>query len=307
METKIRQKLEEIEKKYNVQVIYAVESGSRTWGLASEDSGWDVRFIYIHPLEWYLQPKKKDRDTIEWISDDRVWDMIGWDLRKSLLNKSNPSLVEWLYSNIVYIDIKGSGDVLRYLFQKAMSLTRCMYYYRSIAHENWKQQFDGKTEGKLKKYFYIIRSILMMQLILKETKLFTTIDFEEVLNLCVKYIPKEVDQNIRRLLEIKRNGSSESDIVVRITEIDNWIVKELQTDIPKIQYTPIDNMVLSQYLHSFAKAAFPFPDFNHLINPCHYSFQDLLEATRRNNQVEILYDKAGWYWHDILTQKYLEK
>ena len=38
-------KLLEIEKKYNVIVLYATESGSRAWGFASPDSDFDERFI----------------------------------------------------------------------------------------------------------------------------------------------------------------------------------------------------------------------------------------------------------------------
>jgi predicted nucleotidyltransferase len=38
----------------DVKVIYACKSGSRAWGLASEDGDYDVRFIYVHSKDWYL-------------------------------------------------------------------------------------------------------------------------------------------------------------------------------------------------------------------------------------------------------------
>ena len=47
-------RLEEIEMHFKVRVIYACESGSRAWGFPSRDSDFDVRFLYIHPVEWYL-------------------------------------------------------------------------------------------------------------------------------------------------------------------------------------------------------------------------------------------------------------
>ena len=47
MEDMIRKKLKEIEKKENVRIIMAVESGSRAWGFASPDSDYDVRFVYV--------------------------------------------------------------------------------------------------------------------------------------------------------------------------------------------------------------------------------------------------------------------
>lgn len=37
----ITDKLTEIEKKEKVQILYAVESGSRAWGVASPDSDYD--------------------------------------------------------------------------------------------------------------------------------------------------------------------------------------------------------------------------------------------------------------------------
>lgn len=38
MKEKILERLHEIEKKYDVKVLLAVESGSRAWGFASKDS-----------------------------------------------------------------------------------------------------------------------------------------------------------------------------------------------------------------------------------------------------------------------------
>ena len=78
----IEQKLLEIEKKENVKVLYAVESGSRAWGFASPDSDYDVRFIYVRKKEDYLK-LNESRDVIEWQLDE-VLDINGWDLKKVL-------------------------------------------------------------------------------------------------------------------------------------------------------------------------------------------------------------------------------
>ena len=54
MRQEIINKLNEIEKKEDVKIIYAVESGSRAWGFESIDSDYDVRFIYVRDKNEYL-------------------------------------------------------------------------------------------------------------------------------------------------------------------------------------------------------------------------------------------------------------
>ena len=56
--------LKSIEAEHGVKVLYACESGSRAWGFASPDSDYDVRFVYVRPLEDYLSLASK-RDVIE--------------------------------------------------------------------------------------------------------------------------------------------------------------------------------------------------------------------------------------------------
>ncbi len=50
----IQSELEHLEHSKEVRVLYTVESGSRAWGFPSRDSDYDVRFIYLRPLDWYL-------------------------------------------------------------------------------------------------------------------------------------------------------------------------------------------------------------------------------------------------------------
>lgn len=95
-------KLKGIEQNNNVKILYACESGSRAWGFASPDSDYDVRFIYIHNPDYYLSIDNAD-DVIE-LPVNEVLDISGWDIRKALklFRKSNPPLMEWLQSPIVY-------------------------------------------------------------------------------------------------------------------------------------------------------------------------------------------------------------
>lgn len=90
----IRAQLAFIETEENVRVVYACESGSRAWGFPSADSDYDVRFLYLHPRDWYLSVAEK-RDVIERPISEGL-DLNGWDLRKTLqlFRKSNPPLLE---------------------------------------------------------------------------------------------------------------------------------------------------------------------------------------------------------------------
>lgn len=58
MKEKIEYALQEIAKRENIEILYAVESGSRAWGFPSQDSDYDVRFLYRRAKDWYLKLEK---------------------------------------------------------------------------------------------------------------------------------------------------------------------------------------------------------------------------------------------------------
>jgi len=101
----ILKRIKAAEEEHDVKVLFAIESGSRAWGFASPNSDYDVRFIYAHKKDWYLDINVEyKRDVIEYPIVDEI-DINGWDIRKALMLfwKSNPAFVEWIQSPIVYI------------------------------------------------------------------------------------------------------------------------------------------------------------------------------------------------------------
>lgn len=78
MKSQILAQLSDIEAIENVRIVYACESGSRAWGFPSADSDYDVRFLYVRPVEWYLSIDVK-RGVIERPIQDEL-DISGWDL-----------------------------------------------------------------------------------------------------------------------------------------------------------------------------------------------------------------------------------
>ena len=90
----IQNKIKEIEQEENVEVILAVESGSRAWGFESVDSDYDVRFIYIRKKEDYLK-LNPPRDVIEWQLDE-VLDINGMGLEEAHLCLYSTFEIGWL-------------------------------------------------------------------------------------------------------------------------------------------------------------------------------------------------------------------
>lgn len=192
------------EREHNVKVLYAVESGSRAWGFASPNSDYDVRFIYVHPRDWYLTIDLEDkRDVIEYPIVDEI-DINGWDLRKALqlLWRSNPGIVEWLQSPIIYIDDGVFAPAVRSLLADVYSPLRGIYHYRSMAKNNYREHLK-KDLVTLKKYFYALRSLVSMMWIEKFESP-APIEFHLLRELLTEY--PDVNAEIDVLLERKKQA-----------------------------------------------------------------------------------------------------
>ncbi|EOV8088757.1 nucleotidyltransferase domain-containing protein [Providencia rettgeri] len=161
MRERIGKTLKEIEEARHVKILFACESGSRGWGFASRDSDYDVRFIYVHKLDWYLTLDKK-RDVIEKPIDDEL-DVSGWELSKALklMRNSNPALIEWLHSPIVYYKDEAFFAQLEQLAAQFYSPLKSRYHYLSISKRNLHTDFKGERV-KLKKYLYLLRAVLAL-------------------------------------------------------------------------------------------------------------------------------------------------
>jgi uncharacterized protein len=205
-------------------VLYAAESGSRAWGFASPDSDFDVRFLHVHPRDWYLT-LAEERDVIERPLDERSVDLAGWDIRKALrlLLRSNPALYEWLVSPIVYVDSPLRAE-LKALFEAAASPRAVAHHYWSIARGQWRSNIDGRNEVRLKKYFYLVRPLLSLAWVVqhKEPPPMSIGDLLDGSDL-----PPAPRRAVETLLREKR-ATPELGARPPIREIDAWAGKELE-------------------------------------------------------------------------------
>lgn len=217
----IKNKLDEIEQKENVTVLFAVESGSRAWGFASPDSDFDVRFVYKrNDISDYLK-LEGIRDVIEWELND-VYDINGWDLDKTLklVHSSNPVVFEWADSPIVYKETPFLHEFRNFIKPYFMTI-KGAHHYLHMAKRNY-EMYLCDDQVKLKKYFYVLRPILALKYVL-HNRTNPPMLFERLVE---AELDDEIKVEVNRLLEMKKN-TSELGTSYRIRPLNDYIEKEL--------------------------------------------------------------------------------
>ena len=152
--SEIDHRLHQLTLEHGVEVPWAIESGSRAWGLPSPDSDYDCRFIFIRSFNDYISLWPK-RDVIE-TPLDKIFDVNGWDLAKALrlLLKGNAVLLEWLRSPIVYSgDTRFQSELLA-LATEVSDPLRIGRHYLHVGRQQW----PGETNNvPVKRVFYATR------------------------------------------------------------------------------------------------------------------------------------------------------
>jgi len=219
---RIESELDKLASEEGVCILYACESGSRAWGFESADSDYDVRFIYLRPPAWYLRVMPS-QDVIERPIDGSL-DVSGWDLRKALqlLRKSNPPLMEWLTSPIIYREVPAAVVVLRRIAPAFYSPAACHYHYLHMAEGNYREYLRGQDVW-LKKYFYVLRPVLACRWIEQGLGI-VPMAFDELVERVID--DASLVAAIRGLVERKKAGE-ELDRGPRIPAISDFLDAEI--------------------------------------------------------------------------------
>ncbi len=204
----------------HVRVLYAAESGSRAWGFPSPDSDFDVRFIYMHPVDWYLSVQQR-KDTIE-VTDGALLDGSGWDLRKAikLAFSSNVYLFEWLLSPVVYHKVGNFRDYFYDHLLPYFSPRVGVNHYLGLAEGILRREFVGESI-KIKRYFYVLRPILAARWIYRE-RIPPPVRFRLLLDQLEEPMLRDM---VDQLLEQKRR-STEGGEVERVPELEQFLIGE---------------------------------------------------------------------------------
>lgn len=254
MKQKIADLLKEIEKKHNITILFAIENGSRAWGMDSKDSDYDVRFVFYRPLEDYITLDKTE-EVITAAFDENLQphevqgslvDMSGFDIFKylKLLASSNPTTIEWLNSPIVYL---GDNNIeLKPYMAADFSQEKLFHHYFSLFKNSYKLDIDDKKERTYKKYLYAMRGLLNAEYVLKYDKI-PPLLMRETVKAMQNDMPAEVVSKLNEVIDIKSKGL-EKETVLRIPVLDEFFKQALETDYTSFNKREIDRERFNQYL-----------------------------------------------------------
>jgi predicted nucleotidyltransferase len=119
-------------------------------------------------------------------------DVTGWDLKKCLmlLKKSNAPLIERFQSPMEYYCDNDFKIEFKHLIESYYSPTAVFFHHYSLAKKFWEEVKD-KQSFKLKNYFYLMRSLLSCNWIVKN---------KTVLPMHIEGLMKYINEHQRKLL-----------------------------------------------------------------------------------------------------------
>ena len=215
----IQRELSACEHAEGVRILLAVESGSRCWGFPSENSDWDVRFVYARPKDDYLRLESV-RDNIEWRLDDDL-DVVGWDISKflRLLRGSNPSAFEWLGSPIVYRE-EACFEAVREAAPRCFNPASSAHHYLGMAKKH-DMRYIRNGNTSIKRYLYAVRALLACKWSIEERQP-VPMAFEE---LKAAMLEPDMVPLVDELIESKRSGL-EREHCEPISELNDWVLAQ---------------------------------------------------------------------------------
>lgn len=237
----IQKAITNLEASRNIRVLFAVESGSRAWGFEGDKSDYDLRFVYVQAPENYL--KILPEESVIDIEETDGIDYHGWDLRKALflMRKSNPSLLEWIYSPIVYTTSK-THETMKKMANTYFNPKNAQHHYLSMAASNLSHHSTQETEIEIKRYLYTIRATLAAYAIHK-TGTVPPVSMHELLKLIND---EPITQQVTKLIELKKTNVTT--VVARVRALDQTLAvyrEAVLRDIDKYtresqSYQPLD-------------------------------------------------------------------
>lgn len=226
MKDKIIKICKDIERDFKVKILFVVENGSRNWGMESEDSDYDVRFVFYRPKIEYLKLNRL-KEVIDIDKHLPEIDIIGFDIYKicKMLSSSNPNVIEWVHSNIIYYK-KIPKEI--YNFTHKCKKIALFHHYRSMCKQNYLKYLKSGNLVTYKKYLYAMRGLINAKYVKKYGQI-PPIIFKDTITDLSSIIPEEISKKLFEIIRLKKKGK-EKDIIQNIVRMDSYIENFLKTE-----------------------------------------------------------------------------
>ncbi len=255
MKENIKQLLHNLEKQYEIKILFAIENGSRVWDMASKNSDYDVRFVFYRNADKYLSLTREQEVINLGFNEElqpcpiqgSIIDMSGFDIFKylRLLYKSNPTTIEWLFSDILYF---GNNDLsLRRYIQDNFSQQTLYLHYFSLFKKTYKKNILNKKTVTYKKYLYSARGLINALYVLNFNRIPPS-SIKQTIEEVKNFLPEKVCNKLYDIIKIKSQGL-EQEKIFAIEELDDFFNSMVNSDIPILANKTPKLEDLNQFLH----------------------------------------------------------
>ena len=175
-------------------IFYSL-SGAHLYGFASKDSDFDIRGCHILPTKDFLG-LHKPRLVVEEMDGDN--DFVSQEIEKfiGLMIKPNGNVLEQINSPIVLKTSKEHRELKK--LAKGCLCRRLYFHYNGMAMQNYRK-FLEKGKNTVKKYLYVLRSLMTGIYLLETGKL------EPNITITNKYFKYPV---VKELIKLKTEEKS---------------------------------------------------------------------------------------------------
>ncbi|MEA3429718.1 MAG: nucleotidyltransferase domain-containing protein [Nanoarchaeota archaeon] len=236
MKAYIKKLCRRIEGEKNIKILFAVENGSRAWRMESQDSDFDVRFVFVRPIEEYVQINKPgevinvafDDEGIKVPVQGSLIDFAGFDIFKfvKMLSSSNPTCIEWLVSDIVYHGTQ--NKVFKDFAINNFNRISLYHHYKSMCRNNYLKYLNSDDFVTYKRYLYALRGLVNAKWIVHKRTV-PPIIFTDALKEMVGIIPNHILEKLNEIIMLKAKGK-EKQVVQNIVKMDTYIEEFLKDD-----------------------------------------------------------------------------
>lgn len=238
----ISAEISRVEEAFDMEVLFACDYGSRTWGLEGPSSDFDIRMIYKDP------PRRafslfNDRDMMKHeveLPDPEgnltQVDLIGWSLPKALklAQVSNPQILEFMASPFFYRCDDTLKDSLSGIAER-FSPRIMGHYYRGLAKKNYLGSMVNTQKQDIKVALQTARCLMMSRWIVRTGGEVPPMNFNNLLDQSAagwsKYHRENLVPQIQELVSLKVDQGWRHTFRHYPT-LMNWAISEI-TDLDK--------------------------------------------------------------------------